>query len=422
MSNDKLLNTAKKVMPGGVSSPVRAFNNVKSSPFAVVRADGDKLYDANGRAYIDFVCSFGPDILGHNNKEVANAVHSAVDKGLTFAATCESEIALAQMIVDAVESADMVRFVNSGTEATMSAIRLARGYTNKKYIIKFNGCYHGHSDNLLVKSGSGLLTNSLPNSSGVLSDFTKYTLVAQYNDIQSVKSLFEEYRDDIACVIVEPVAANMGVVLTENNFLQSLRDITKENGSLLIFDEVITGFRLLYGCAQSYYNVLPDITTLGKIIGGGLPIGAYCASSEIMENVSPLGNVYQAGTLSGNPIATAAGLKTLQILQNSIGIYDSIEAKAKRISTAFNTAFKGRAHANQIGSLLTFFFTDKAVKNFDDVLNCNTDAFADFFDYMLDKGFYIPPSQFEALFISNAHSDEDIDSFIKAFEEYASQM
>ena len=419
MKNSELVKKARQVMPGGVSSPVRAFGSVGAEPFVVARADGDKIYDVDGNEYVDFVCSFGPNILGHNNKRVNAKIHEAVDKGQTYGATCENEIELAQMIVDALPSADMVRFVNSGTEAVMSAIRLARGYTGKDYIIKFNGCYHGHSDSLLVKGGSGLLTQSLPNSAGVPVSHTEKTLVAEYNNIQSVTDLFNANKGKISAVIVEPVAANMGVVLPQKNFLGDLRKITKENGSLLIFDEVITGFRLGYGSAQGYYNVLPDITVLGKIIGGGLPVGAYAAKKEIMQCVAPLGQVYQAGTLSGNPITMAAGLETLKILKENGAIYAEIENKAKKIASAFNTAFKGRAHANQIGSLLTLFFTAGDVNNFADVSKCNTAEFAKFFKFMMNKGFYIPPSQYEALFISTAHTDDDINNFIMAFEEYS---
>lgn len=419
MKNSELVKKARQVMPGGVSSPVRAFGSVGAEPFVVARADGDKIYDVEGNEYVDFVCSFGPNILGHNNKRVNAKIHEAVDKGQTYGATCENEIELAKMIVDALPSADMVRFVNSGTEAVMSAIRLARGYTGKDYIIKFNGCYHGHSDSLLVKGGSGLLTQSLPNSAGVPVSYTEKTLVAEYNNIQSVTDLFNANKGKIAAVIVEPVAANMGVVLPQKNFLGDLRKITKENGALLIFDEVITGFRLGYGSAQGYYNISPDITVLGKIIGGGLPVGAYAAREEIMQCVAPLGPVYQAGTLSGNPITVAAGIETLKILKENGAIYAEIEEKAKKIASAFNTAFKGRAHANQIGSLLTLFFTAGDVNNFADVSKCDTAEFSKFFKFMLNKGFYIPPSQYEALFISTAHTDDDINNFIMAFEEYS---
>ncbi len=422
MTNHELVNEAKAVMPGGVNSPVRAFNSVGVEPFIVKSSKGDRIVDVEGNSYVDFVCSFGPNILGHGDERVVKAIHTAVDNGLTYGATCENEIELCEMIKDATPSAEKVRLVNSGTEAVMSAVRIARGYTNKNYIIKFAGCYHGHSDSLLVKGGSGLLTNSIPNSNGVPNEFTAYTLVANYNDKESVEKLFAEYKDDIAAVVVEPVAANMGVVLPEDEFLPFLRKITKENNSLLIFDEVITGFRLGYNSAQGYFGVTPDITTLGKIIGGGLPVGAYCGSNEIMNLVAPIGNVYQAGTLSGNPITVAAGRETLKILKENQSIYDEIESKATRIATAFNNAFDGKAHANQIGSLLTFFFNGNKVKSFDDVQNCDTEKFAKFFRFMLSKGFYIPPSQFEAMFISTAHSDEDIDNFIGAIKEFANEV
>ncbi len=419
MTNHELFGRAKAVMPGGVNSPVRAFNSVGIEPFIVKSANGDKITDVEGNSYVDFVCSFGPNILGHGDERVLKAIHNAVENGLTYGATCENEIKLCEMIKDATPSAEKVRLVNSGTEAVMSAVRLARGYTGKNYIIKFAGCYHGHSDSLLVKGGSGLLTDSLPNSNGVPGEFTKYTLVANYNDKKSVEELYSKFGDDIAAVVVEPVAANMGVVLPNDDFLPFLRKITKDNNSLLIFDEVITGFRLGYNSAQGYFGVTPDITTLGKIIGGGLPVGAYCASDEIMNLVAPVGNVYQAGTLSGNPITVAAGLVTLEILKENPNIYDEIESKAKRIATAFNAAFGDMAHANQIGSLLTFFFTDKSVTSFSDVQKCDTAEFAEFFRFMLSCGFYIPPSQFEAMFVSTKHSDADIDDFISAIEEFA---
>lgn len=420
MSNSIYAKRAKKVMPGGVNSPVRAFNGVGAEPFTVSRAKGDKIIDSDGNSYIDFVCSFGPSILGHSDDRVTKKLHRAIDNGLTYAVTCESEIKLAEMLADAVDCADTVRLVNSGTEAVMSAVRLARGYTGKKYIVKFNGCYHGHSDCLLVKGGSGLLTHSIPNSSGVLPDFTRYTLVGEYNDCESVKKLFDSFGDDIAAVIVEPVAANMGVLPPKKGFLEFLREITKKHNSLLIFDEVITGFRLGYGGAQAYFGIKPDIATLGKIIGGGLPVGAYCGKREIMSCVSPLGSVYQAGTLSGNPVTVAAGLATLEILRDNLNIYDEISEKAERTAAEFNKAFEGRARANVIGSMLTFFFNPDRVECFADVEKCNSDGFADFFKFMLNKGFYIPPSQFESMFISAAHTDEDIESFISAFKEYAS--
>ena len=422
MTNHQLVTQAKAVMPGGVNSPVRAFNSVGVEPFIVDRARGDKIVDVEGNTYVDMVCSFGPNILGHGDERVRKAIHTAVDRGLTYGATCENEIRLCEMIRSATPSAQKVRLVNSGTEAVMSAVRLARGYTGKNYIVKFAGCYHGHSDSLLVKGGSGLLTNALPNSSGVPGAFTAYTLVADYNNKASVEALFSQFKDDIAAVVVEPVAANMGVVLPENDFLPFLRQITRDNHALLIFDEVITGFRLGFHSAQGYFGVTPDITTLGKIIGGGLPVGAYCAADELMELVAPVGDVYQAGTLSGNPITVAAGLETLKILQAEPGIYDQIEDKAKRLAAAFNRAFAGKAHANQIGSLLTFFFGGETVRSFADVQKCDTAAFAAFFRFMLEKGFYLPPSQFEAMFISAAHSDADVDRMIAAIEEYANGL
>ena len=418
MDNNVLLERARSVMPGGVSSPVRAFDNVGATPFVVNHADGSLLYCSDGRKYVDFVCSFGPNILGHNHPLVTQTVQRAAEDGLSYGATSENEILLAEMIVDAIPSAQMVRFVSSGTEAAMSAIRLARGVTGRDYIIKFRGCYHGHSDGLLAKGGSGLLTGSVPDCAGVPSVFTEKTLIAEYNDPAGVEKYFEAYRDKIAAVIVEPVAANMGVVAPADGFLSSLRRITAKNGAMLIFDEVITGFRLSYNGAQGYYGVTPDITVLGKIIGGGLPVGAYCASREIMGHVAPLGDVYQAGTLSGSPAAMAAGLVTLRILRDNPGIYNDLEEKASKIADAFNRASAGMAVANHVGSLLTFFMTDKMVNSFDDVMRCDTEKFSRLFNFLLSRGFYIPPSQYEALFLSTAHTDGQIDELISSFFEY----
>ena len=335
------------------------------------------------------------------------------ENGLTFGAPTEKEVILAELISELIPSMEVSRLVSSGTEAVMSAIRAARGFTERDKIVKFRGCYHGHSDSLLVKAGSGALTTSVPDSAGVPKDDTKNTLVAEYNDKDSVQKLFDENKDQIAAVIVEPVAANMGLVLPEEGFLEFLREITKDHGSLLIFDEVITGFRLSLGGAQQYYNIKPDITTLGKIVGGGMPIGAYGGRREIMQMISPDGPVYQAGTLSGNPVATTAGIETLNILKNDPQIYERLEQKTRKLADAAREAGKGHICVNQIGSLMSVFFTDQKVRDFESAVTSNTEQYADYFGYLLDRGIYIAPSQFETMFISNAHTEEDIEKTCK---------
>lgn len=403
--SESLYNKAQKFMPGGVNSPVRACCNVGRTPLFIDRAFGSKIYDVDGNEYIDYICSWGPNILGHSNAEVIEAVKRTCDSGLTFGACHEGEIELAELIKKHMPSMEMLRLVNSGTEAVMSAIRAARGYTCREKIIKFEGCYHGHSDGLIVKAGSGLLTNSIPDSAGVPKGYTDNTLLAVYNNELSVEKLFEEYGDDIACVVVEPCAANMGVVPPKEGFLQFLRDITQKNGTLLVFDEVITGFRLSLGGAQSYYGITPDLTTLGKIVGGGMPLAVYGGRREIMECVAPLGSVYQAGTLSGNPVAVSAGLATLRILEKSTELYDELEKKASQIECVMkNTGF----NVNRVGSLLTAFFTDERVVDYNTAKTSDTQKYAEYFGYMQDNGIYIAPSQFEAMFVSISHSDDDI--------------
>ncbi len=404
--SEKLYTKALKFMPGGVNSPVRAFKNVGRTPLFIEKAEGDKIYDADGNQFIDYVCSWGPNILGHANPAVIEAVKKSCDSGLTFGACHKGEIELAELIQKHIPSMEMLRLVNSGTEAVMSAVRAARGFTHRDKIIKFEGCYHGHSDGLLVKGGSGLLTNSIPDSAGVPKGYTETTLLAKYNNRQSVEELFENNRGEIACVLVEPCAANMGVVPPEEGFLQFLRDITKENGALLIFDEVITGFRLSLGGAQQYYGVTPDMTTLGKIVGGGMPLAAYGGKREVMECVAPLGSVYQAGTLSGNPVAVAAGLAMLRELESSPEIYDELDRKSAKIESAMK---KAGMNVNRAGSLLTAFFTDAAVKDYDSAKTADTKRYAEYFSYLLENGIYTAPSQFEAMFVSAAHSDEDIE-------------
>lgn len=418
-NSSNLYNKAVKLMPGGVNSPVRAFLSVNRTPVFIDYAKGDKIYDADGNEYIDYVCSWGPGILGHAHPLVIEAVKNACENGLTFGAPTKKEIELAELIKSVVPSIEVMRMVNSGTEAAMSAIRTARGYTGRDMIIKFKGCYHGHSDGLLVKAGSAALTSAVPDSAGVPKSYTENTLVALYNDEDSVRKLFEKYGNKIACVIVEPVAANMGVVLPKKGFLEFLRKITEDYGSVLIFDEVITGFRLSLGGAQQYYNIIPDMTCLGKIVGGGMPMAVYGGKKEIMDFVSPVGKVYQAGTLSGNPIATTAGIATLKLLMENENIYTEIEQKTSEIAASLSRI---GLSANQAGSLLCGYFYADKVKNYDDAVASDTKAYAKFFSYLLDNGIYIAPSQFEAMFISAAHSDKDIYRTCQIIDNYVYNM
>lgn len=413
----ELFERAKKHMPGGVNSPVRAFGAVGGTPRFIASASKDRVVDVDGNEYIDYVCSWGPGILGHAHPKVIKKVLEACEKGLTFGAPTEREVILSEMISELVPSMEVSRLVNSGTEAVMSAIRVARGYTKRDKIIKFKGCYHGHSDGLLVKAGSAALTTSVPDSAGVPEDYTKNTLVAAYNDRKSVEKLFQANPEEIAAVIVEPVAANMGVVLPEDGFLQFLREITQKYGALLIFDEVITGFRLALGGAQEYYQVTPDLTTLGKIVGGGMPMGAYGGKREIMQMVSPDGPVYQAGTLSGNPVATAAGIETLKILKEDPEIYQRLEIKTKKLAQAVKEAAGEKVFVNQIGSLMSVFFTSNEVKNYEDAVSSDTEKYAQYFQDMLRRGIYLAPAQFEAMFVSDAHTEEDIEKTCQMMKE-----
>ncbi len=414
----QLFEEAKRYIPGGVNSPVRAFGAVKRTPRFIASAYGDRIVDVDGNEMIDYVCSWGPGILGHAHPRVIKQIQKACENGLTYGAPTEKEVILAKLIAEMVPSMEVSRLVSSGTEAVMSAIRVARGYTKRDKIIKFKGCYHGHSDGLLVKAGSAALTTSIPDSAGVPADYTKNTLVASYNDFASVEALFQANPEEIAAVIVEPVAANMGVVLPKPGFLEFLREITKKFGALLIFDEVITGFRLALGGAQEYYQIVPDLTTLGKIVGGGMPIGAYGGRKEIMEVVSPVGAVYQAGTLSGNPIATTAGIETLQILKEDPKIYQRIEEKAKKIADIVRETAKGKVYVNQIGSLLSIFFTSKIVIDYESAVSSDTAKYAEYFGYLLDRGIYVAPSQFEAMFLSDAHTHQDMESTCQLIKEY----
>lgn len=418
-SNSKhLYDRAIKRLPGGVNSPVRAYQAVGRTPRFIQSAKGAHITDVDGNEMIDYVCSWGPGILGHADARVVEQVKKACDEGLTYGAPTEREVEMAELLAELVPSMEVSRLVSSGTEATMSAIRVARGYTRRDKIIKFRGCYHGHSDGLLVKAGSAALTTSVPDSAGVPADYTKNTLVAEYNNRESVRELFEANPDSIAAIIVEPVAANMGVVLPQDGFLAFLREITGKYGALLIFDEVITGFRLALGGAQQYFHVTPDLSTFGKIIGGGMPVGAYGGREDIMRMVSPDGPVYQAGTLSGNPIATAAGLATLRILKEDTGIYDRLEARAKELADAVREAAGERVSVNQIGSLMSIFFTEDAVTDYESATHSDTKQYADYFGYLLDRGIYVAPSQFEAMFLSDAHSKEDVECTIEVMREY----
>ncbi len=417
VNSSKEYKRAVELIPGGVNSPVRAFKSVGRDPVFIKSASGSRLYDIDGNEYIDYVGSWGPLILGHAYKPIIDAVKSAVENGTSYGAPTILESEMAELIIEMVPSIQMVRMVNSGTEATMSAIRLARGYTGKNKIIKFAGCYHGHYDSFLIKSGSGTLTLGLPDSPGVTEGIVKDTLIAEYNDLESVHKIFEFEANNIAAVIIEPVAANMGVVPPKEGFLAGLREITKKYDSMLIFDEVITGFRLAPGGAQEFYGIKPDITTLGKIIGGGLPVGAYGSSKEIMRHLAPSGGIYQAGTLSGNPLAMAAGISMLRTLRDNPSIYTHINTLAERLEIGLrkNLAITGKnAVINRVGSLLTLFFTEKdKVESFADAMTSDTKKYAEFFRHCLESFIYLAPSQFEAAFISNAHNEEDIDFTIE---------
>ncbi|MCR4436335.1 MAG: glutamate-1-semialdehyde 2,1-aminomutase [Clostridiales bacterium] len=416
----ELFERAKQIIPGGVNSPVRAFKSVGLNPPFIKSAKGSRITDEDGNEYIDYVCSWGPMILGHAREEVVDAVVKAAAEGTSFGAPTEKEVRLAELVCEAVPSVEMVRMVSSGTEAVMSAIRLARGFTGRDKILKFEGCYHGHSDGLLVKAGSGALTTGVPDSAGVPPDYAKNTLTAAYNDTDGVENIIKKYGDELAAVILEPVAGNMGVVPPRMEFLKALRDLTLRYGILLIFDEVITGFRVSYSGAQGYYGIRPDLTVFGKIIGGGMPVGAYGGRKDIMSKVSPAGPVYQAGTLSGNPVAMAAGIKTLEILRDNPSIYTEIEKKAKRLEEAFLNAsrkYSTPCVVNRVGSLLSAFFTGERVVDFKTATKSDTNRFARYFAGMLERGIYTAPSQYEAMFVSYAHSDEDIEKTAQAIHE-----
>jgi glutamate-1-semialdehyde 2,1-aminomutase len=414
---------AKKVMPGGVNSPVRAFKSVDLNPVFMTKGKGSKITDLDGNTYIDYVLSWGPLILGHADEQVVRAIKETAEKGTSFGAPNVLETKLAQLVIDRVPSVEVVRMVNSGTEATMSALRLARGYTGRDKILKFEGCYHGHGDSLLIKAGSGVATLGLPDSPGVPEGIAKNTITVPYNDLESVKVAFEKFGEELAAVIVEPVAGNMGVVPPQPGFLQGLRDLTAQYGTVLIFDEVMTGFRVDYHCAQGYFGVTPDLTCLGKVIGGGLPVGAYCGRREIMERIAPAGTIYQAGTLSGNPLAMAAGLATLSQLKPDD--YKEFARKAIRLEEGFYQAAKRHdipLTVNRAGSMIGIFFTNETVKNYETAKTANLEFFKAYFKSMLESGISLPPSQFEGLFLSTTHSMEDIEATILAADHAFSML
>lgn len=423
-NSQRLFDRAKFIIPGGVNSPVRAFNGVGGDPLFIERALDAYIFDVDKNKYIDYVGSWGAMILGHNNPLIKKAVFQAAENGLSFGAPTEIEVLMAEKVCRLVPSMEQVRMVSSGTEATMSAIRLARGYTNRDKILKFEGCYHGHADPLLVKAGSGTLTLGQPSSLGVPADFAKHTLCATFNDLASVKSLFTKYKEQISCVIVEPVAGNMNCILPAEGFLQGLRQICDDNGALLIFDEVMTGFRVALGGAQAHYQIKPDLTTLGKVIGGGMPVGAFGGAKKIMQYIAPTGPVYQAGTLSGNPIAMHAGLAALDALETSK--YGQIALRTETLTLGLQCVANEEGiplAVNYVGGMFGFFFTsEKQVTHFSQVCACNLNRFKKFFQLMLAQGIYLAPSAFEAGFLSLAHTDKDIEDTLKAAKKAFSQL
>jgi len=416
----KLQKRAERFIPGGVNSPVRAFRAVGGEPLYIVRGEGSHIWDADGNEYVDYIGSWGPLILGHAAPAVIEAVISAAREGTSFGASTPAEADLAELVISAFPHVQKVRFVSSGTEATMSAIRLARACTKRKYILKFEGCYHGHADALLVKAGSGVATLGIPGSAGVPEEFTQFTLALPFNDICALDQTFEKFKHQIACVIVEPVVGNMGCVPPARGYLEALRAITSHDKSLLIFDEVMTGFRVAYGGAQELYSIRPDLTTMGKIIGGGLPVGAYGGPSEIMDMVAPLGPVYQAGTLSGNPLAMAAGYATLSYLREHMDVYSKLEKLAAEVVAGVAAAAKDAGVTmchNRVGSMFTWFFAAGPVTDWTSAATSDTEAFGRFFRAMLENGIYLPPSQFEAAFMSAAHTECDVQQTISAAKQ-----
>ncbi len=423
--SEQMFERAKQTIPGGVNSPVRAFKSVGGTPVFIAKADGAYIYDVDGKAYVDYVGSWGPMLLGHNHPAIREAVIHAAANGLSFGAPCPAEIEMAELVSRLVPSMEMLRMVSSCTEATMSAIRLARGYTGRNTIVKFEGCYHGHADSLLVKAGSGALTLGVPNSPGVPADFAKYTLTCEFNNLAELTALFAEHGKDIACIIVEPVAGNMNCIPPAPGFLEGLRSLCDQYGAVLIFDEVMTGFRVALGGAQSYYGITPDLTTLGKIIGGGMPVGAFGGKREIMQHIAPLGPVYQAGTLSGNPVAMAAGLAALTEISKA-GVYESLTAKTSQLLAGLQAAADKAGvpfTTNQVGGMFGLFFTEqREVSSYQQATQCNIEAFKRFFHLMLAEGIYLAPSAYEAGFLSLAHSDADLAKTISAAERAFQQL
>ena len=414
-----LFEEAQRYLPGGVNSPVRAFRAVGGRPFFVEKGDGSRVYDVDGNVYIDYVCSWGPLILGHAHPQVVEALQKTVERGTSYGAPTELEVTLARMVTEALPSVEMVRFVSSGTEAVMSALRVARAYTQRDKVVKFAGCYHGHVDSLLVKAGSGALTLGVPNSAGVPEAVARDTITVSYNNLDQVREVMGSLGKEVACIIVEPVAGNMGVVAPSPGFLEGLRELTQKYGALLIFDEVITGFRLSYGGAQGLYGIRPDLTCLGKVIGGGLPVGAYGGRREIMEHVAPLGPAYQAGTLSGNPLAMTAGIQTLTLLRSG-RIYEELEEQGRSLAEGTEEAYRAAnllCCLNRVGSMWTLFFTHGPLKDDRDIERANVGGYARYFRAMLDRGISLPPSQFEAAFLSAAHSTQDVAETIEASRE-----
>jgi len=415
--SEALFRRAQESIPGGVNSPVRAFRAVGGTPRFVASADGSHLFDIDGNEYIDYVCSWGPLILGHRHKKVTEAIISALEMGTSFGAPTAREVELAELIIDAIESIEMVRLVNSGTEAVMSALRVARAFTGRDLVVKFDGCYHGHVDSLLVRAGSGVATFGLPDTAGVPKRFAETTITLPFNDLDRVETAFRQQGDHIACVIVEPVAGNMGCVPPERGFLEGLRRICDRHGALLIFDEVMTGFRLARGGAQQLYQVRPDLTTLGKIIGGGLPIGAYGGRADVMKMVAPSGPVYQAGTLSGNPLAVAAGIAMLHYIQDHPEMYQDLEKRTAELTAVLPSTVT----VNRAGSMFTIFFRSGPVRNYEEAKQANTHRFSSFFHHLLSRGIFFPPSQFEAAFLSTAHTAQDVAYTKQAIMEFFAQ-
>ncbi|PKG57787.1 glutamate-1-semialdehyde-2,1-aminomutase [Shewanella sp. Choline-02u-19] len=423
--SDELFEQAKKTIPGGVNSPVRAFSSVGGAPRFIEKADGAYIFDADGKKYIDYVGSWGPMILGHNHPKIRQAVLAAVENGLSFGAPTELEVTMAEKVIEMVPSMEQVRMVSSGTEATMSAIRLARGFTNRDNILKFEGCYHGHADCLLVKAGSGALTLGQPSSPGIPEDFAKHTLTATYNDLDSVKALFEQYPDSISCIILEPVAGNMNCIPPVEGFLQGLRAICDQYGALMIIDEVMTGFRVSKGGAQGHYGVTPDLTTLGKVIGGGMPVGAFGGRKDVMQFIAPTGPVYQAGTLSGNPIAMSAGLAQLDALCED-GVYEQLAAKTQYVAEGLKASANKHGipmAINYVGGMFGFFFTEEEqVTSFEQVTKCDAEKFPVFYHGMLDEGIYLAPSAYEAGFMSLAHGEAELEATLAAADRVFAKM